>query len=58
MSLVTLTSSDTQEVHLGEENSLIVIEVFLIDRPIKARKAVGCDEIRPVTLKAFNRGAL
>jgi len=40
---VTITTLDTHEVHLGEENSIAAAEVFLAAETLKA---AGCDETK------------
>jgi len=44
---VTLTPSDTQEVHLWDENTITAPEVFRAVKTMKGGKAGGCDAIRP-----------
>jgi len=50
-----LESSDTQEVHSGDEDNITAVEAFPAVKTMKAGKAAICDEIQPEILKALNR---
>ena len=58
LNTVTFTPSDTQGMHLVEENTNIAVEVFLAVKILKTGKAAECDEIRHEMLKALNKGVL
>jgi len=40
---------------LWEENTITATKVFPVVKTLKARKAAGCDEMRPEMIKALNR---
>jgi len=50
MNSVTITLTDTQEVHLDEENTITAAEVFVA---VKTLKTSGFDKILQEVLKQF-----
>jgi len=51
------TTKHTQGT-FGEENTITAAEVSLAVKTLKAKKAVGCDEIRPEMFKALTQEVL